>query len=216
MGLSTGDPVRLLLAHELIGQALWSQGSNTQALAHLEQAAGIYDPVAHFPLAETYGRIIGVLIELYTGLSRLALGFPDTALKHARHAATHGRALDHPNAIAFGLMFESILLVCLRDAQSTIEQAAQCMTFADDEWHPMLSVWTRTAQACAQLENAYSQQVVDEIESSWAEWEGPVYWKPFLEFLIAQARISNGAASDAMKKLDETLAWTKKQRHGQY
>ncbi len=112
--LSAGDRYRRFVAHQVIGESLWYKGDNKLALSHLEDAVANYDPTPWSPISNE-GAISAS--ELYMGLTHLALGFPERAMRHAGQAALVGRGLKHSNAIAFGLVCESTLLVFIRNCE---------------------------------------------------------------------------------------------------
>jgi class 3 adenylate cyclase/tetratricopeptide (TPR) repeat protein len=145
-GESVGDVTLRLVGASALGNVLWHMGQSAHADSRLTEALMLYDRDLHAPLAADFGRDVGVVSGIYHGLSRVVLGYPDTAL-HAVHAAvTLARAIKHPFSLCFALGIGMATLMLRRDPPETVLQwAEECITVSAEQGFPQ---WLAKATVC--------------------------------------------------------------------
>jgi predicted ATPase len=110
-----------------LGAALFHLGDLKAAHAHLGRGLELYDPAFHRGRVWETGIEPGVFCRCEYSRTLSLLGFPDQALVAVREAVAEARALDHPQPLAFALLFEIILHLGRRnprEVQRTYEQLA--------------------------------------------------------------------------------------------
>ena len=77
-----------------------------QAHAHLGRGLELYDPAFHRERVWETGIEPGIFCRCEYSRTLTLLGFPDQGLAAVREAVAQARALDHPQPLAFALLFE--------------------------------------------------------------------------------------------------------------
>ncbi|MGH9311235.1 MAG: hypothetical protein ACRD1U_17800, partial [Vicinamibacterales bacterium] len=85
---------------------LFHLGDLQASHAHLERGLELYDPEFHRGRVWETGIEPGVFCRCEYSRTLMLLGFPDRALAAAQRAVTEARAVDHPQPLAFALLFE--------------------------------------------------------------------------------------------------------------
>ena len=122
-----GDPNLQMLGHWSLGAALFHLGELQQAHAHLGRGLELHDPSFHRPRVWQTGIEPGVFCRSEYARTLTLLGFPDQGLAAVREAVAQARALDHPQPLAFALLFEIIVQLARRnprEVQRTYEELA--------------------------------------------------------------------------------------------
>ena len=101
-----GDPNLKMMGNWSLGAALFHLGDLQSAHVHLERGLALYDPAFHRQRVWQTGIEPGVFCRCEHARALMLLGFPDQALASVRQAVTEARALDHPQPLAFALLFE--------------------------------------------------------------------------------------------------------------
>ena len=122
-----GDPNLQMIGEWSVGAALFHLGALEAAHQHLEQALTLYDPAFHRARVWQTGVEPGIFCRCELARTTLLRGFPDTALAIVQRAEAEARTLDHPQPLAFALLFEMLIQLgrrSPRDVQRLYEQLA--------------------------------------------------------------------------------------------
>ena len=122
-----GDPHLQMLGNWSLGAALFHLGDLQVAHTHLQRGLELYDPAFHRSRVWETGIEPGVFCRCEYARTLTILGFPDQGLAAVRRAVAQARALDHPQPLAFALLFEIIVQLARRnprEVQRTYEQLA--------------------------------------------------------------------------------------------
>jgi predicted ATPase len=122
-----GDPNLQMMGNWSLGAALFHLGELGPAHAHLGRALELYDPAFHEGRVWETGIEPGVFCRCEYSRTLALLGYPDQSLAAIRQAVTQARALDHPQPLAFALLFEIFAHLARRnprEVQRTYEQLA--------------------------------------------------------------------------------------------
>ena len=122
-----GDPNLQMIGNWSLGAALFHLGELQSAHVHLARALDLYDPAFHRERVWETGVEPGIFCRCEYSRTLTLLGFPDQGLAVAREAVAQARALDHPQPLAFALLFEIFAHLSRRsprDVQRTYDQLA--------------------------------------------------------------------------------------------
>ena len=122
-----GDPHLQMMGEWSLGTALFHLGDLQESHARLRRALDLYDPSFHHARVWQTGIDPGVFCRCEFSRTLTLLGYPDQALAEVRRAVAEARALDHPQPLAFALLFEIFVHLARRQpraVQQTYEQLA--------------------------------------------------------------------------------------------
>jgi tetratricopeptide (TPR) repeat protein len=106
---------------------LFHLGELEVAHAHLRRALDLHDPQFHRPRVWETGIEPGIFSRAEYSRTLTLLGYPDQGLAQIRQAVAEARALDHPQPLAFALLFEIFVHLARRsprEVQRAYEQLA--------------------------------------------------------------------------------------------
>ena len=107
---SRHDSALLVVAHTMLGVALFCRGELVLARTHLEQGSALYDIQQHHALAFSYLSLdLGGHCLSYAAAALWQLGYPEQALQRNHEAVTLAQDVSHPFSLAFALNFTARL-----------------------------------------------------------------------------------------------------------
>jgi serine/threonine protein kinase/tetratricopeptide (TPR) repeat protein len=101
-----GDPHLRMIGEWSLGAALFHLGELEDGHQRLEKALTLYDPAFHGARVWQTGIEPGIFCRCELSRTLTMRGFPDRGLAVVQEAVTAARALDHPQPLAFALLFE--------------------------------------------------------------------------------------------------------------
>jgi tetratricopeptide (TPR) repeat protein len=122
-----GDPNLKMMGNWSLGAALFHLGDLEQAHTHLGRGLELYDPAFHRARVWETGIEPGIFCRCEYSRTLTNRGFPDQGLAAVREAVMQARALDHPQPLAFALLFEIFVHLARRnprEIQRTYEELA--------------------------------------------------------------------------------------------
>jgi predicted ATPase len=122
-----GDPNLQMMGNWSLGAALFHLGELRVGHDHLARGLELYDPAFHRERVWQTGIEPGIFCRCEYSRTLTLLGFPDQGLAAVRAAVAQARALDHPQPLAFALLFEIFTHIARRsprEVQRTYEQLA--------------------------------------------------------------------------------------------
>ena len=122
-----GDPNLQMMGNWSLGAALFHLGDLRAAHTHLARGLELYDPAVHRARVWETGIEPGIFCRCEYSRTLTLLGFPDQGLAAVHEAVAQARALDHPQPLAFALLFEIFTHLGRRnprEVQKTYEQLA--------------------------------------------------------------------------------------------
>jgi TOMM system kinase/cyclase fusion protein len=129
---SAGDTGLRVEAHHVLGVGLIASGGFAQALEHLEQAIGIYDPQEHGSHAYIYGHDPAAVGLIHASWALWFLGYPEQALKRYREGQALAQKLDHPYTSATAAAFAAWFHQFCRNPQGVEESASAAITISSE------------------------------------------------------------------------------------
>ena len=122
-----GDPHLQMIGEWSVGAALFHLGALEAGHQHLETALSMYDPAFHGARVWQTGIEPGLFCRCELSRTTTLRGFPDTGLAMVQRAVADARAIDHPQPLAFALLFEIFVHLARRtprDVQRIYDQLA--------------------------------------------------------------------------------------------
>jgi tetratricopeptide (TPR) repeat protein len=122
-----GDPNLQMMGNWSLGAALFHLGDLQGAHARLSRGLELYDPAFHRERVWETGVEPGIFCRCEYSRTLTLLGFPDQGLAAIRLAVAQARELDHPQPLAFALLFEIFVHLARRsprEVQRTYDQLA--------------------------------------------------------------------------------------------
>jgi serine/threonine protein kinase/tetratricopeptide (TPR) repeat protein len=122
-----GDPHLQMIGEWSLGAALFHLGELEEGHQRLERALTLYDPEFHGARVWQTGVEPGIFCRCELSRTQTLRGYPDTGLATVRQAVAAARALDHPQPLAFALLFEIFVHLARRtprEVQRTYDQLA--------------------------------------------------------------------------------------------
>ena len=122
-----GDPNLQMIGEWSLGAATFHLGELEGAHNHLERALTLYDPAFHGAQVWQTGVEPGIFCRCELSRTLTLRGYPDQGLAAVQHAVASARALDHPQPLAFALLFEIFVHLIRRrprEVQRTYDQLA--------------------------------------------------------------------------------------------
>jgi len=110
-----GDANLQMIGQWSLGAALFHLGELEVGHEHLARALELYDPSFHKPRVWETGIDPGIFCRCELARTLTMRGFPDQGLQYVRTAVGEARALEHPQPLAFALLFSTIIHLARRE-----------------------------------------------------------------------------------------------------
>jgi predicted ATPase len=110
-----GDTNLQMIGQWTLGAALFHHGELEVGHDHLARALELYDPAFHKPRVWETGIEPGIFCRCELARTLTMRGFPDQGLQYARTAVAEARALEHPQPLAFAMLFSTIIHLARRE-----------------------------------------------------------------------------------------------------
>jgi hypothetical protein len=116
-----GDPNLRMIGEWSLGAAKFHLGEVEAGHTHLVRGLELYDPTFHNPRVWETGIDPGIFCRCEVSRTFTLLGYPDRGLAAAHEAVAQARALEHPQTLAFALLFEMITHLARREPKAMLE-----------------------------------------------------------------------------------------------
>ena len=130
-----GDPHLQMIGLWSVGAALFHLGELDAAHDHLSRALELYDPAFHTPRVWQTGIEPGIFCRCELSRTLLLRGYPLQGLAQARQAVAQARAIDHPQPLAFALLFEIFAHLALRSPAAVMTSYDELATVCHHARH---------------------------------------------------------------------------------
>ncbi len=115
-----GDPNLKMIGEWSLGAALFHLGELEESHTHLARGLALYDPAFHNARVWETGIDPGVFCRCEIARTFTLRGYPDEGLRCVRDAVEAARALEHPQPLAFALLFEALVHLARRDPRQVL------------------------------------------------------------------------------------------------
>ncbi len=110
-----GDPNLQMLGQWSLGAALFHLGELEVSHDHLVRGLDLYDPSFHKPRVWETGIEPGIFCRSELARTLTFRGYADRGLRQVRDAVVEARALEHPQPLAFALLFSTMIHLLRRE-----------------------------------------------------------------------------------------------------
>jgi tetratricopeptide (TPR) repeat protein len=126
-----GDANLQMVGQWSLGAALFHLGELEVGHVHLQRALDLYDPAFHNPRVWETGVDPGIFCRCELARTLTLRGYPDQGLACVLEAVAHARALEHPQPLAFSLLFLTLVRGARREPEEVCrvfdELSALCL-----------------------------------------------------------------------------------------
>jgi class 3 adenylate cyclase/predicted ATPase len=147
----------LVEAHRDLGTTYFYLGRFDEARTHLLAAKSLDDPTHHRSQAFFYGKEPGITARTYLARTVWILGEVEQAETLALEAIGMARELDHPYTLVFTLVFLSWHYSTVRNANRTLELAAEAIAVSTQYSFELGLAWATTSQGWALAETGHEE-----------------------------------------------------------
>ncbi|MEO8078061.1 MAG: AAA family ATPase, partial [Acidobacteriota bacterium] len=160
-----GDPNLQMIGQWSLGAALFHLGELEVAHDHLTRGLELYDPAFHQPRVWETGIDPGVFCLCERARTLTLLGYSDQGLASIRAAIAQSRGIEHPQPLAFSLLFSALIHLARR------EPAAVCRVYDELEaWCTRHGIaqelqWAKPLRGRALVELGETARGLDELAS---------------------------------------------------
>ena len=200
-----GDPNLQMLGNWALGAALFHLGELQSSHAHLSHALELYDPAFHAPRVWETGIEPGVFSRSELSRTLLLRGYPDQGLRMALEAVAHARALEHPQPLAFALLFLLFAHLGRRDIGAVLASYAELEEVCRAHGIAQELQWAGPVRGRALVELGDVDRGLREMEDTLAAHTltRSALLRPYFFVLYAGALIRGKRYDDAQRALDE-------------
>jgi predicted ATPase len=198
---SRQDPDLLLIAHDTVGENMYSRGEFVPARTHLERASSLYDSARHGSLVSLYWMDRGVNSLAYAGSTLWVLGYPDQAVDRVERALALARELSHPFSLDLALVLSSWIDALRGQGEAALKCADEAVRLATERGFQFLAygICVRGAAliVCGQAEEGVKQlrEGLASMQAFGAQLVQTVYGAALADGCVALGRVEDGFAA---------------------
>jgi adenylate cyclase len=201
-----GDPHLQMIGQWSLGASLFHLGELEAAHTHLERALTLYDPAFHAARVWQTGIEPGVFCRCELSRTWTLRGYPDKGLAVVQAAVRDARALDHPQPLAFALLFEIFAHIARREPREVQSNYDELSVICEAHGIAQELYWAAPLCGRAYIEIGDSQRGLRVIEEGVAAHTltRSALLRPYYFVLFAGALLRSGLATRAQAALDES------------
>jgi tRNA A-37 threonylcarbamoyl transferase component Bud32/tetratricopeptide (TPR) repeat protein len=203
-----GDPNLQMIGEWSLGAALFHLGELERGHEHLARGLELHDPAFHGPRVWQTGIEPGIFCRCEFSRTLMLRGYPEQGVAAGQEAVRQARALDHPQPLAFALLFQLIGIVAQRTpraAPPVFEELARlCRAHGiAQELQWAVPIWGR-----AQIELGETETGIRQLEEGLAAHTitRSALLRPFYLTLLAGGLIRIGRYDAAERALEESAS----------
>jgi predicted ATPase len=203
-----GDPNLRMIGHWALGAAQFHLGELESAHAQLVRARELYDPSFHRPRVWETGIEPGIFSASELSRTLTLRGFPDRGLACAQQAVADARALDHPQPLAFALLFEIFAHLARRNAREVRRVYEQLAIVCHAHGIAQEVQWAAPLAGRAMIELGDTTRGLRVLEEGLAAHSitRSALLRPYYFVLLAGGLLRCGEHARAQRALDESSA----------
>jgi predicted ATPase len=207
------ETAMLIVAHRVLGWALFFLGATAEAHTHFAQAIALYDAHQHRAAALLYGEDVGVTSRSRDSWALWSLGYPDQALARSQDAVTLAQQRAYPPSLSNALNAAASFHQLRREVQWTQERAEATISLATAQGFPgfkaegaMLYGWTLAHQGQAQAGIEQIHQGLKAFRATGAELLQPYFLALLAEThgILEEPEVGLTVLTEALTLVDTT------------
>ena len=206
---SRQDSALLVVAHTMLGVALFCRGELVLARTHLEQGSALYDIQQHHALAFSYLSLdLGGHCLSYAAAALWQLGYPEQALQRNHEAVTLAQDVSHPFSLAFALNFTARLHQLRREQPAVQAGAEAAIALSTEQGFPFFLAMGTILRGWAVAEQGQGAAGISQIREGLATYQatGAEIWRPYFLALLAEVQGKVGQTEAGLRGVNEALA----------
>jgi class 3 adenylate cyclase/predicted ATPase len=205
------EPVRLIVAHDALGETLFFLGDFAHARTHLERAVALYDPQKRRPHRALTDPGVSSLSMLAGAL--WMLGYPEQSRQKSTEALRLAEALAYPHILASTLVIAAHVHQLRQEVRMAQAQAETVMTLATEQGFPFWLAeatifvgWAQTLQGRGAESIAQLQHGLAARQTIGLELTQPVYLSMLAEAYACIGQPTEGLTvlAAALTRIDTT------------
>src|SRR5713101_5215575 len=201
------DPDLLLIAHDTLGENMYSGGEFVPARTHLERASSLYDSARHSSLASLYWMNRGVNSLAFAGSALWTLGYPDQAVDRVNRALALARELSHPYSLCQALVHSTFVHARRGQGEAALKFADAAVRLATERGFQFLA-YTISHRGLAQIVCGQAEEGVKQLREGLASMRafGAQLMQTVCGAALAEGCVALGRAEDGFAAVTEALA----------
>ena len=209
----------IMNGHTMMGNYFAATGDFAQGRAHFDQGIALYDPAAYRPLVTHFAaqdERVGLLS--FRSLTLWMLGYPEGALKDAKHALEDAREIGQAATLLLALYWTGLTETSCRNYAAANALSDQLVALANQTRSPAWKVYGMINKGCVSALSGNAAEAIKMITAGLAANRsmGSTLGNPFNLLSLAHAYAELGRCDDAMRCIGEAMTQiekTKERRH---
>jgi predicted ATPase len=199
------DPVPLLVAHQVLGTALFYQGEFAASHQHLAQGIALYNPQQHHALIVAYGHDVGVVCLSYAALALGCLGALDEALKRSHEALTLAQEVSHPYSLAWAFNHAARFHHFRREDQMVYERTEVSVALSTEKGFGQFAAADTILRGWVEARQEHGTAGIAHMRQGVAAWQasGAVLRQAYWLSMLAEVYGKHGEAQEGLRVLAE-------------
>jgi serine/threonine protein kinase/predicted ATPase len=203
-----GDPNLRMLGNWALGAARFHLGELEASLRHLARGLELYDPVFHHPRVWQTGIEPGVFCRCELSRAMTLSGHPDRGLECIQEAVRQARALEHPQTLAFSLLFKTFVHLARREPQHVITAFDELSAVCTARGIAQELQWAAPLRGRARIELGEVEEGVRELQEGLAAHTltRSALLRPYYFVMLSGGFLRAGRLDEAQRALDDSAA----------
>jgi DNA-binding winged helix-turn-helix (wHTH) protein/tetratricopeptide (TPR) repeat protein len=202
-----------LQAHHAMWATAFANGALAEALQHADAGIALYDAKLHQAMASSYGNHdTGCCARNFSALSLALMGERDRARTTIDRSVAEARALGDPFSLALTLYFTAIAAQLIGNVALATENSQASMQVATEHALEMPKLWSTCVAGWCTVENGEHDRGLAMLEKSFATMHATqsMHFFSYHVGLLADARMKAGRHSDALRAVEEGIAFAER------
>lgn len=213
-----GDANLQMIGQWSLGAALFHLGELEVGHDHLERALELYDPSFHKPRVWDTGIDPGIFCRCELARTLTMRGFPDKGLQYVRTAVAEARALEHPQPLAFALLFSTIIHLARREPTEVCRVFDELAALCRAHGIAQELQWGAPLRGRALIELGQIDQGMEELKTGLATHTitRSGLLRPYYLVLLAGGLLRANRLDEALAAINESWAFAEQSSQHSY
>jgi DNA-binding winged helix-turn-helix (wHTH) protein/tetratricopeptide (TPR) repeat protein len=202
-----------LQAHHAMWATAFANGALADVLHHAGAGLAIYDAKQHQAMASSYGNHdAGCCAQYFSALSLALMGEADRARSTIEQSVSDARALGDPFSLALAFYFTAIAAQFVGDIALATTNSEASLQLATEHALEMPRVWSTCVAGWCAVENGEPDRGLAMLDQAFATMRATqsMHFFSYHVGLLADARMKAGRHADALKAVEEGIAFAER------
>jgi adenylate cyclase len=203
-----GDPNLQMLGNWALGAALFHLGELEAADRHLARGLSLYDPAFHRARVWQTGIEPGVFCRCELSRTLTLRGYPDRGIGCIQEAVRQARALEHPQTLAFSLLFKTFVHLARREPEHVLTTFDELSAVCTARGIAQELQWAAPLRGRARIELGDVDEGARELQEGLAAHTltRSALLRPYYFVMLSGGFLRAGRLDDAQRALDDSAA----------